>query len=120
MNFATCSYTDAGVYNKIWWKAHLGQSHCIYQIVEYQSSGHHQRVFICTVTGCVCTINSCNGVVSATVGFEVLTTELPPSTSDCKNGDYVKLEGTGAFLLYEVAITTKPGKTSNSSFLCEF
>ena len=117
-NFGTCSYAVDGEGGKIWWKANLGQVHCVDRINEYLASGSQSRAFSCTGTGnsCVCDSGSCNGPYVATVVTET-DTSYPASLSDCKYGDTVKLDSSAGFPLYEVVITKKPGLGTNNSFL---
>ena len=115
MNWGTYSYTDAGPDNKYWWKVNLGQIYCVQHVYEYLNNGHHQRLFTCTESGCACSSGSCNDALFAIVGIEGDT--FVPSLSDCKHGNYVKLESISVFNMYEVAVTKKPGDSSNRKYI---
>ena len=111
--WGTCSYTVDGPDNKFWWKANLGQVHCVDRIIQYLASGNEHRAFACTGSSCVCDSGSCNGDLEATVYIEG-DTSYPAPITGCKYGDTVKFEGSAGFTLYEVAFTKKPGLGSNS------
>ena len=118
LELGSCSYTDVGLEVKAWWKANLDREkvHCVYQIIEYQSNGYVFRTYTCSGNGCVCTAGTCDGAIVVTVGFEEEPTDLSTLT-ECINGDYVKLESTASFALYELAITKRPGKRSKTLFI---
>ena len=105
LNLGTPAHTTSD--GPFWWKANLGQLHCVYQVIDYLSNGNQRRSWTCLENGCVCNINDCE-LGSATVIIEEATSDLA-SISDCKYGDNVKIANPTQLYLYEVAITAKPG-----------
>ena len=105
--WASCSYTAVGTDSKAWWKANLGQVHCVYQMFEFQNNGNHRQTFTCSENGFTCSFGPCTGAIVATVEGGI-SADLA-TFSDCKYGNTVKFESTGTFFFYELAIIKKPG-----------
>ena len=110
LNWASASLTVAAPDGKYWWKANLGQVHCVYQVIEFQQTSVQYRAWTCSEDDCPCSGTYCSSLL-ATVSSEGATTDLP-TLAGCKYGDFVKLESHTSFYLYEVAVTKKPGERS--------
>ncbi|KAL5254005.1 hypothetical protein ACHWQZ_G013686 [Mnemiopsis leidyi] len=91
-----------------WWKANLGQIHCVYQVIELISGGQHHRRWTCLEDGCVCEMQACASL-TATVSIDGAAPDSsPPTEYGCKNGNTVKIKSSSHFYLYEIAIIRKP------------
>ena len=97
MDLETTAIAKAGSDGKVWIKVKFSEVHCIHQVARYVKYTSAYYTYIWTCTGDHC--EECGGkigmscnVFTLTVSTEETATSNPPSVSDCKYGDTVKLE----------------------------
>ena len=92
-NLGTISTAVAGLDGIVWIKVTLDKLYCVQRGKRLRSNGTPRFTWICSDTDCKrCAGNSCESY-TMTVGTDRAALDLPPAT-DCKYGDFVKLETT--------------------------
>ena len=95
-----------------WLRFNLDQVYCIGKVIRYDSNGAEYQSWTCNEDNCDACVSLYCGDSKLTVSKSGSSTFTP--IPDCKHGNIVTLARTGttAFNVYEIAILSKPGKTS--------
>ena len=109
-NLGTISTAVAGLDGTVWIKVTLDKLYCVQRGKRLRTNGTPRCTWICSDTDCSRSVGNYCEYYTMTVSTEGATPDLSP-VSDCRYGDFVKLETTieSQVRLHDFVILGQPG-----------